>query len=71
MKVYYKKNHQLAYKYQKLMTAEKIHSRWFDKNCVNIKISEHSNPVKIFHVRDIENLMGTDNLEKLLRNCSS
>ena len=35
------------------------------------KLSEHSNPVKIFHVRDTENLMGTDNLEQFLRNSSS
>ena len=32
---------------------------------------KHSNPVKIFHVRNIENLMGTDNLEEFLRSCSS
>ena len=31
------------------------------------KLSEHSNLVKIFHVRDIENLMGTDNLEEFLK----
>ena len=55
-------NQQLAYKCRKLKSARKIYSTWFYNNCVNIKLSEHSNPVKIFHVRDIENLMGTDNV---------
>ena len=64
-------NHQLAHKCRKLKSARKIYSTWFCNNCVNIKLSEHSNKVKIFHARDIENLMGTDNLEKFLRNSSS
>ena len=64
-------NQQLAYKCRKLKSARKIYSTWFYNNCVNIKLSEHSNPAKIFHVRDIENLMGTDNLEEFLRNSSS
>ena len=61
-------NQQLAYKCRKLKSARKIYSTWFYNNCVNIKLSEHSNLVKIFHVRDIENLMGTDNLEEFLGN---
>ena len=61
-------NQQLAYKCQKLKSGRKICSTWFYNNCVNIKLSERSNPVKIFHVRDIENLVGADNLEELLRN---
>ena len=64
-------NHQLAYKCRKLKSARKIYSTWFYKNSVNIKLSEHSNSVKIFHVRDIENLIGTDNLEEFRRNSSS
>lgn len=43
--------------------CEKNYSMWFCNNCVNIKLSEYSNPVKIFHVRGIENLAGTDNLK--------
>ena len=46
-------NQQLAYKCRKLKSARKIYSMWFYNNCVNIKLSEYSNPVKIFHVRDI------------------
>ena len=61
-------NQQLAYKCWKLKSARRIYSMWFYNNCVNIKLSEHSNPVKNFHVRDIENLMGSDNLEEFLRN---
>ena len=48
--------------------CEKNYSMWFYNNCVNIKLSEHSNPVKNFHVRDIGNLTGTDNFEEFLRN---
>ena len=47
-----------------------VNETWFYNNCVNIKLSEHSNPVKIFHVRDIENLMGTDNVGSSHRWCS-
>ena len=61
-------NQQVAYKCQKLKSARKIYSTWFYNNCVNIKPSENSSPVNIFHVRDIENLMGTDNPEEFLRN---
>ena len=64
-------NQQLAYKCRKLKSARKIYSTCFYKNCVNIKLSERSNPVKLFYVRDIENLMGTDNLEEFLRKSSS
>ena len=35
---------------------------------VKIKLSEHNNPVKIFHVRDIENLKDSDNLEEFIKN---
>ena len=35
---------------------------------VNIKLSEHNNPVKFFHARDIENLKDSDNLEEFLKN---
>ena len=36
--------------------AGKIHSTWFWDNAVNVKLSERSNPVKIFHIIDIDNL---------------
>ena len=47
-------NHQLAYKYRQLKNARKIHSTWFWNNTINVKLSERSNPVKIFHIIDIE-----------------
>ena len=64
-------NQQLTYKFRKLKNAKKSYSTWLYNNCVNIKHSEHNNPVKNFHVRDIGNLVGTDNLEEFLRNSSS
>ena len=49
----------------------KIHCKWFYSNCENIKISDHSKPVKNFHVRDIEKFVRTDNVKEFPRNCSS
>ena len=64
-------NQYLAYKFHKLKSERKIYSTWFYNNYVKIKLSEHSNPVKISNVRDIEYLMSTDNFEEFLRNSSS
>ena len=61
-------NHQLAYKCRQLKNAGKIHSTWFWNNAVNVKLSERSNPVKIFHIIDIEKLLGIDNLDDFISN---
>ena len=63
-------NHQLAYKCRQLKNAGKIHSTWFWNNAVNVKLSERSNPVKIFHIIDIEKLLGIDNLDDFINNTS-
>ena len=63
-------NHQLAYKFRQLKIAEKIHPTWFWNNAVNVKLSERSNPVKIFHIIDIEKLLGIDNLDDLISKTS-
>ena len=63
-------NHQLAYKCRQLKNAGKIHSTWFWNNTVNVKLSERSNPVKIFHIIDIEKLLGIDNLDDFISNTS-
>ena len=62
-------NQQLAYKCQKLKKAWKVYSMWFyEKLCQHKhKLFEHSNPLKIFHVRHTENLISTDNPEVFLR----
>ena len=62
-------NHQLAYKCCQLKNAGKIHSTWFWNNTVNVKRSERSNPVKIFH-SDIEKLFGINNLDDFISNIS-
>ena len=62
----YHENHQLAYKCCQLKDAGKIHSTWFWNNAVNVKLSERSNPVKIFHIIDIEKLFGIDNLDDFI-----
>ena len=63
-------NHQLAYKCRQLKNAGKIHSTWFWNNAVNVKLSERSNPVKIFHIIDIEKLLGIDNLDDFISSTS-
>ena len=63
-------NHQLAYKCRQLKNAGKIHSTWFWNNTVNVKLSERSNPVKIFHIIDIEKLLGIDSLDDFINNTS-
>ena len=50
-------NHQLAYKCHQLKNAGKIPFTWFCNNAVNIKLSEISNPVKIFNIIDTENFL--------------
>ena len=37
---------------------------------VKVKLNERSNPVKIFHIIDIEKLLGIDNLEDFISNTS-
>ena len=63
-------NHQLVYKCRQLKNAGKIHSIWFWNNAVNVKLSEGSNPVKVFHIIDIEKLLGMDNLDDFVNNTS-
>ena len=59
-------NHQLSYKCRQLKNAGKIHSTWFWKNSVNVKLDERSQPTKINHVFDIEKLLG----DKFISNTS-
>ena len=66
----YYENQQLAYKCRQLKSARLIHSTWFFNNVVNLKLSEHGRIHKIFHVKDIENLLEIDNLEDYINNVS-
>ena len=63
-------NHQLAYKCRQLKNAGKIHSTGFWNNAVNVKRSERSNPVIIFHIIDIGKLFGINNLDVFIGNTS-
>ena len=58
------------YKCRQLTYAGKIHSTWFWKNSVNVKLNERSQPTKIHHVVDIEKLLGVDNLDEFINNTS-
>ena len=61
-------NHQLAYKCHQLKNAGKIHSTWFWNNAANVKLTERSNPVKNFHIIDLEKLFGIGNLDDFISN---
>ena len=63
-------NHQLAYKCRQLKNAGKIHSTWFWNNVINVKLNERSQPAKIYHIIDIEKLLGVDNLDEFINNAS-
>ena len=63
-------NQQLAYKCRQLKSALKIHSTWFFNNVVKLKLTKHGRIYKIFHVKDIENLLEIDNLEEYITNVS-
>ena len=61
---------QLGYKCCQLKNSGKIHSTWFWNNVVNIKLSERSSPVNIFHIIDIEKLLAINNLDDFISNAS-
>ena len=63
-------NHQLAYKCRQLKNAGKIHATWFWNNVINVKLNERSQPAKIWHIIDIEKLLGVDNLDDFINNTS-
>ena len=63
-------NQQLVYKCRHLKSGRKIRSTWFFNNFVNLKLTEHGRIYKIFHVKDIENLLEIDNLEEYINNVS-
>ena len=60
------KNHQLSYKCGQLKSAGKINSTWLWNNSINVKLNERSQPMKIRHVIDIEELLGVDNLDEFI-----
>ena len=63
-------NDQLAYKCRHLKNTDKIHATWFWNNAVNVKLSERSNPVKIFHIIDNEKLLGINNSNGFVKSTS-
>ena len=60
----------LVYKCRQLKNAGKIHSAWFWNNVINVKLYERSQPAKIYHITDIEKLLGIDNLDEFINNTS-
>ena len=66
----YHENHPLAYKCRQLKNAGEIHLTWFWNNVINVKLHERSQPAKIYHIIDIEKLLGVDNLDNFINNTS-
>ena len=63
-------NQQVVYKFRQLKNFKKIHSTWFWKNVVNIKVTPNGEIHQIFHTNDIEKLLGIENLEDFINNTS-
>ena len=63
-------NHQLMYKCRQLKNAGKINSMWFWNNVINVKLNEEVNLRKIYHIIDIEKVLGVDNLDGFINNTS-
>ena len=63
-------NQQVVYKFRQLKNFKKIHSTWFWKNVVNIKVTPNGEIHQIFHTTDIEKLLGIENLEDFINNTS-
>ena len=59
-----------TYKCRHSKNAGKIHSTWFWNNVINVKLNERSQPVKIYHIIDIKELLGVDNLDEFINNTS-
>ena len=68
IKKYIHENHWLVFKYRQLKNSGKIHSSWFWNNEINVKLSERSNPVKLYHNTDIGKRLGFDNLDEFISN---
>ena len=63
-------NHQLSYYCRKLKRAKKLHSNWFFNNAVNVRVTENGDIKKIYHISDLELLLGLENLEEFIGNLS-
>ena len=64
-------NQQVVYKFRQLKNFKKIHSTWFWKNVVNIKVYPNGEIHQIFHTTDIKKLLGIENFEDFINNTSS
>ena len=60
-------NH-LAYRCRQLKTTGK--TTWLFNNAMNFKLIDNGPIHKIFHIVDIKNILGTDNLEEYVNNSS-
>ena len=59
-------NSKIFFKCRQLAKGKKIHATWFYNNKINVKVSEGSQVVNIFHESDLEKLLNIDNLDEFL-----
>ena len=64
------KNQELVYKCQQRKSVRNIHSTWFFKNAVNVKLTERGKIQKIFYVTDIKDLLEKEKWEEYINNAS-
>ena len=63
-------NSQLSCKRRQLKNASKIHTTWFWKNSISVKVNERNQPTKVHHDIDIEIVFGAFNLDKFINKTS-
>ena len=63
-------NHQLAYRYCQLNTADKIQFTLYFNNTVNLKLTGNGPLLEISRIADIENILGISNLNEYVSNSS-
>ena len=63
-------NNQLAYKCHQIKSAHKIPLTWFYNSTLHVKLAKKRAIYKIFHPKDIEKVLGVDNLDEYINNVS-
>ena len=53
-------NNRLSFKCRQLVKIKELHSTWFYNQVINVRVRETSRSTKIFHINDLDDLLGYD-----------
>ena len=53
-------NNRLSFKCRQLVKIKEIHSKWFYNQVINVRVRETSCFTKIYHINDLDDLLGYD-----------